>query len=97
MKISDFNNGIKTVLTEMCKRVGADADKIDFKEEGWFMQHSWTQSEEEDFIKWVTDYLYTDKQARIDIMNSPSKRKGTCKKAATYFVWNYGWKTNLNK
>jgi len=93
MKIAELNNGLQVVLTEMCKRVGAEVNLIDFKDGQWFMQHEWTEAEEADFVKWLADYLFLDRQARIDIMNSPYKRKVSCHKAAKSFVWNYGWKT----
>ena len=48
---------LKEILTEMCRRVGADYDKIDFKKEGWFRDYTWTEEEQEDFHQWLGNKL----------------------------------------
>ena len=80
------------ILKEQCRIVGADYEKIDFKEDMWFMDHEWTKEQEAEFIQWVTDYLYNNKEARNMLLQHPYKNKTTCKKAAEQFAFNYGWK-----
>ena len=81
------------ILTEMCDRVNTKFEDIDFNKERWFMKHSWNKEEQEDFIKWITKYLTENKEARREMMNFPDKKN--IKKVVKFFVWNYGWKTNI--
>ena len=91
--IDDFGEHLQIVLRKMCNMVGADADKIDFKSNNWFWQYEWTKDQEQEFVKWLTDYLYQNTKARKEIMEYPIKRKAHCRKVAEFFAWNYGWKT----
>ena len=95
-----FREQTKVVLLEMCKRVGADYDKIDFKKLNWFWEHRWTQEQEDDFIKWLSSYLLKNKDARNALMQFPDKAKKRTREFAESFVYNYGWKvkeTNENR
>ena len=80
---------IKTALIEMCNRVGANHEDIDFMEHNWFMKYSWTKEQEEDYIKWLTKYLAPNK-IRAEFVAFPRITKP--KKAAETFVWYCGWK-----
>ncbi len=82
-----------TILAEMCDRVNVKYKDINFKKERWFMEYSWDKEEESDFIKWVTEYLNSNKEARYEIMKFP-RNKRNIKKTAQFFVFNYGWATN---
>jgi len=86
---------VREILKEMCQTVGANYDDIDFKDDNWFLKHSWTQDEEDKFKKWLISYLTTNTPARNEVMQFPIKRKASIKKVAEEFVWNYGWKTNI--
>jgi len=84
---------LKTVLKEMCDRVGADFEDIDFGNEKWFMKnHSWTEKEEEDFVKWFTDELMNNASLRKKFLKYPRKNKKKCRKAAQWFCFEYGWR-----
>ena len=61
------------------------------KQPEWYMLFSWTEKEQEKFIDWLTDYLYKSKEARQEIMVFPRRNKKTCREAAQWFVFNYGW------
>ena len=78
------------ILREMCNRVGAK--DINFKSPNWFHLSEWTQAEEDEFVKWMADYLYKNTEARFEIMRCPRKHKESCIKAAKEFTWVYGWK-----
>ena len=80
------------ILKEMCKRVNADYHSIDFNCDAWFWTYSWTQTEEDSFIDWLAEYLYTNKDARTEITKHPSGTKKYCRQFAENFTWNYGWK-----
>ena len=92
-----FGKHLTTILKEMCHRVGAKSNKIDFKKEGWFCKYTWTEKEQDDFTDWLTKYLYNNHKARIDLMTITSKIKRYCKEAADMFVFNYGWKLKDEK
>ena len=79
----------------MCSRVDTDPAKIDFKADTWYMEHEWDAGQEKAFTKWLADYLFTNREARGEMLEHNRKNKNHCTKAATEFVWNYGWKTKL--
>jgi hypothetical protein len=92
MKIDEFDPHLKHVLEQMCSVVEADPTEIDFKEEKWFWKYEWSIDQEKAFIKWLADYLYSNKGARAEILETPWRNRKHCEKAAKFFVWNYGWK-----
>lgn len=80
------------ILREMCNRVGVYYWRMDFKKPNWFLLSEWTGAEEDEFVKWMGNYLYKNTEARFEIMRCPRKHKESCIKAAKEFIWNYGWK-----
>ena len=38
--------------------------KIDFKSKDWYLKYTWTEEEQDDFIKWLADFLHTNNKAR---------------------------------
>jgi hypothetical protein len=85
-----MNQELKTILDEMCSRVGAK--DVNFEEDNWYLKHTWTEKEQDDFINWLANYLYENKEARKMFVNL-RKVKRDCNKASNKFVLNYGWKT----
>ncbi len=75
----------------MCSRVRIDYNQINFRD-NWYLEHVWSKEQEEDFTKWLTEYLFKNTQARKEIMSNSYKNKNTCKQTAKEFIWNYGWK-----
>ena len=90
--MKELEKHLTVILKKMCKSVGVDFDKINFKEDKWYLRYTWHEEEEKRFILWMTSYLYNNIEARKEIMSSPIKRMKFCKKAAEQFAWNYGWK-----
>jgi len=84
--------GLKKVLEEMCKRVGADFNQMDFTKKDWFQQYSWTPEEQEDFVNWLAKQIKLDKDVG-DIFNGLLTTDLQRKNAALMFVFAYGWKT----
>jgi len=93
MKKQDFEKNLTVILKEMCGRVGADFENMDFKKENWFHDYSWTEAEQSGFRDWLTHYLLNNKEARMELLSFHTKDKKRCRKAAEEWVWNYGWKT----
>lgn len=87
-----MNKYLKYILKTMCDFVGANLGDIDFKSEDWYLQYSWSAEKEKEFILWLANYLYNNKEAREHICEVPIKNKKHLKKVAQMFVFNYGWK-----
>lgn len=92
MNKNRFEKHLTIILKEMCKRVGVKFDDIDFDDPEWYMKHSWTTKEMDDFIQWLADYLYNNTEARKEVMRIPKRTKKDTKKVAQFFVFDYGWK-----
>lgn len=87
-----FGKHLASVLKEMCRRVKAKYDDIDFKSSGWFRQYKWTREQEKSFEGWLTDYLYHSREARWELCERGLYiDKKWCKKVAEEFTFMYGW------
>lgn len=45
------------ILEEMCKRVNVDVKTFSFDKKDWFLEHEWTQEEQDNFRKWLGEFL----------------------------------------
>jgi GR25 family glycosyltransferase involved in LPS biosynthesis len=88
----DMPKHLKTIFTEMCKRVKADPTKINPKKEEWFRKHSWTLEEQDDFAEWMTNYIYNNKEAMKEILIYTTRSKKKVREAVDWFLFNYGWR-----
>lgn len=77
------------ILKEMFSRVGLK--RVNTKPKNWFLKHSWTEEEQEDFRKWLVKYLMENKEARQELMQWPRKDKKTIEKLSKEFIMNYGF------
>lgn len=84
---------IKTVLQKMCELVGADYNQIDFKKQGWFLLHTWTNERESEFKTWLTDYFIQNKSAFKEFTQIYYSKKNI-KRVVEEFTNDYGWKYN---
>jgi len=96
MSKEQFSESLQEVLKEMCNRVGADYDSIDFSNGTWYNSYEWTLQEEKQFEKWLANYLYKSAKARKEIMNHSIKKKSYLEKAAREFTFQYGWLLEKN-
>jgi len=87
-----MNEHLTFILTEMCNRVGANFTEINFKEENWFQKYEWAEQEDNNFIDWVADYMYSNSAARKELMSITSKNKKMCNRFSREFCMNYTWK-----
>lgn len=95
---------IEIIIREMCRRVGADFDSLVFTKthedmdvkEAWFMKHEWSEDEQDDFKKWLVEYLLNNAEARREIMKSSDKNMKKLEAAAGWFIFAFGWKTKGN-
>lgn len=80
------------ILREMCSRVDADYDSMDFKSQDWFTQYTWTEINQNNFKTWMVEYLVKHKDAQDELLASYVKTKRIIEKAVDWFVFDYGWK-----
>lgn len=86
-----MNKYLKEILEEMFKSVGVKFSEDLVNYPGWYMKHTWTESQEEEFKKWLIDYLNKNKEARESLMQYPSKNKKGLIKFANEFIFFCGW------
>lgn len=81
------------VLTEMCDRVGAEYESIDFTKDEWYLDYSWTKSEQDKFIDWFSTFLQ-NKGVRQELCKYPPlvRTKKERLEFAQKFVSEFGWK-----
>lgn len=91
-KNNNFDENLEYILKEMCSRVGRNYDDVDFNDDTWYLTSSWTKKDQDSFTKWLTNYLYNNKEAREALLRFPLKDKNRIENAANEFVFNYGWK-----
>lgn len=88
-----MNRNLEIALRKQCEIAKVDFESIDFKEDGWFMKHTWTEAQQTEFKDWLVDFLKVRKN-RGGIMSFPSladkKSRETC---ASWFIFSYGFKT----
>ena len=84
MNVDKLSEDTEYILKKMCEVVGADFAKVKFKSSNWYLKHTWTEEEQQDFIDWLAKFY--------------QKRHGYTKKNSVFlansFVGNYGWKVN---
>lgn len=81
------------LLKKMCEVINVDYDSIDFQEEDWYEKHTWTTEQENDFILWVSEELFSNEAMREELLENPEKSIINCFQAAVHFVANFGWDT----
>ena len=91
-----MNIHILAILKKMCEAVGVDPGAIDFKKNAWYLEHSWTTEQQNEFISRLATHLYRDKRAYY-ALTSQIKSKKRCEAVAREFVFNYGWTTNTSQ
>lgn len=86
------------VLKEMCSRVGADYDSVDFQKDGWYLDHTWTTEEQEDFVSWFAAFL-KNTGPRTEMCKYPQLVKTTeeRKRFARKFISEFGWLISKTK
>lgn len=88
---NDFNDTLVHILKEMCTRVGADYESIDFKKQDWFREYTWNVEDQDNFKEWIVDYVFKHSKARREFLSASIRDKEHIRKAADFFIFNYGW------
>jgi hypothetical protein len=95
-----YKKHINVVLKEMCSRVGANFDNMDFSDKPeipYYQLYEWSGEEEKKFSDWLADYVYKNPEARKTLAEYPTliRTKKGSKKFADFFIAVHGWKTKL--
>ena len=80
------------VLKKMCEIIGEDFTTFNFDEKEWYLKNTWTTKQQNEFKKWMANYIYTNKGARHEMLSIDLKNKKLINKAVEWFIFNYGWK-----
>lgn len=89
----NFKPHLTVILSKMCEFSGVPMRCVPFNEDRWWSMFSWTEEDEKEFEKWLSDYYYRNFDARQELWkyNSPRPSKKKCKGVASEFIFNYGW------
>jgi len=91
--VTQYNPAMRKVLRKLCAVVKVDPNAVKFNSDDWYREHTWTQAQEQRFVAWMANYLYTDTKARREISTVWTKDKKRCQDAAREFALWYGWKS----
>lgn len=88
-----FGVYLTDTLKEMCRRVEVDYDDVDFTKDDWYLDHSWTENEQNQFIEWFAQNL-RNMGPRRELCKYPTlvRTKPQRIKFARNFVFQFGWK-----
>jgi len=78
------------IMMKMFLMVGEIYTRDYIKQDRWFMKHSWTEAQQEEFIAWLANYLKSSKVQRI-LYETVYTDARTRHERATFFVFSYGW------
>lgn len=73
----------KEIMERLFAAIGIEFKEEIVKEEDWYLKHTWTKEQEEEFTIWLTKL----------IMKKKARNKTRAQKEASFFVFAYGWKT----
>ena len=81
----------RPIFEELARRVGKTLDDIDLGErtEWPYWKYTWTEEEEEDWMKWLTDWMYKNRRT---LEMSYASKKMIREKIVPFWVLIYGWK-----
>ena len=98
------NKTIKKVLKKMCKMVNADFNAINFSDKDWFHLYQWTEKEQDEFKKWLIEYMQNNNEACKVLTNKgknflklKKRNKTGFEQFADTFIFWCGWKTKKIK
>lgn len=92
-----FGLHMDTIMKEMCLRINVNFNTVDFEDKEWYLKYEWTPEQEDDFAKWMVDYLFKSSEARKEILSKNIKSKAYIKRAVNWFLFSYGWKIKNEK
>ncbi len=87
-----MNKYLKIILDKMCEYVGIES--VNPKKKDWFLDHSWTLEQQDEFEEWYSAFI-KDMKIQRELYEYPERSKKSRDEKAHYFVMNYGWKIDV--
>ena len=82
---------LDTILKKQCEMVGADFSKMNFKKERWFWDYTWNEKQEDEFFKWLMEFL-KDRKVWNNLTDYHNNNKRNRERFSQEWNLNYGWK-----
>jgi hypothetical protein len=95
MNKEKFGPGLTKVLTMMCEAVGVKLEDIDFNNPEWYMEHEWTEEQQEEFREKLLQKITKNPKEYEDVI-PPRYSNNSRKMQVELFILSYGWKTHYN-
>jgi len=95
MNKDEFSPALEKVLTMMCESVGVNYEDVDFNKEEWYMQHDWTQEQQDQFKQDLYQAVTESPKFFKDLFASRGPKR-RLKAQIEFFIMSYGWKTHYN-
>lgn len=86
-----MDKALNKILRKMCELANVEYDPNLFNLSDFYLRHSWTKEQEKEFVKWLSNEIYTNKETWQYFGFSYKPFKKICNKVAEDFVTNYGW------
>lgn len=84
-------NHTTSVLNNLCSFVQCNCTDNLFVRKDWFTTYTWTINEEQQFQKWLTEYIINE-EAYLELQKSfPKAVSSTKKEFVQKFTLFYGW------
>jgi len=91
MTKAQISKHLRVVLQKMFENTGIEYSDEYVQTEGWYLRYKWKESERKDFIKWLSEYLQENEEAREELLMGESKEKVVCNVAAKQIATFFGW------
>lgn len=94
-----MNKVLTKILRKMCELANVEYDPNLFNLTNFYLRHTWSIEKAEEFVDWLSNEIYTDKETWKFFGFNFKPSKDLCYKLAKDFETNYGWsyKTNTIK
>ena len=93
MRNQPIKEHLRIILEKMFEGTGIEYSDEYVKQDHWYLNYGWSEQQEQDYIDWLSNYLYTNTAARKELMRISTKNKAECKKTAQQFASFFGWTT----
>ena len=93
MRKTPIKEHLRIILQKMFEETGIEYSDEYVKQDDWYLNYTWTEKKEQEFVDWLADYLYNSLPARKELMQITSKNKEACKRVAQQFATFFGWIT----
>ncbi len=92
----ELNKSQQHVFTKMCEMVNVKLKDVDFTKDGWYLEHTWTSEQEQEFCEWLKKEIKTNNEVRKELTTLPYRpTKKRVKETVMWFNLMWGWKTKL--